>query len=486
MTKFKIKKGMIMKTKVCLAVLLIVFSFSLFSFSAVDLKFTSAIILTPASPSLGDTVTIKVTFQAAGDIVTNMKIIGGVDGAQLFERTYGTIPANGSRTDTFTWTATAGDHTAFFTLDPAKTTGDADYTNNNIQKAFNVIGGTSLTWEPGAFKMDPASPKGGDTVKFSHTFRVSQGPVENLKFLMSMDGIKRMGQDWAHLDAGETKTVWYTMDVAAISHTVVFQLDPDQTTNDVNHNDNKFEYTFTPQNVGTQVGWQTDSFTITPVSPVFGNTIIFKMDYRVANAPVDNLKIVAKVDGVKIKEMDIAHKEPMWNNSFAASWAAMQTGNHVLEYSLDPSHTTGDTDYSDNVFTYTFNIPENASGSAPNLTIKNVTVEPHMSNYNEGDKVKICFSVENTGTIASPSAQVTVSKNGNIFINYAGTGIMQVGQSFAPCFDYKIVCKQKIEIVVDPKNKVAESNENDNVFSKTTCISNDFNPFKTIHAIKKK
>jgi hypothetical protein len=468
-----------MKPRVCLAILLIVMSFSAFSYSALDLKFTSVLKLTPAAHNLGDVVTFQVTFQSSGAAVTNMKIVGGVDGVQLFERAYASISANGSRIDTFTWTATAGDHTAYFTLDPAKTTGDSDYTNNNIQKAFNVVGGTSLTWEPGAFTMNPASPKGGDTVTFSHTFRVSQGPVENLKFLMSMDGIKRMGQNWAHIDAGETRTVSYPMGVAAISHTVVFQLDPDQTTNDVNHNDNKFEYTFTPQNVGTQVGWQNDSFTITPASPAFGNTIIFKMDYKVVNAPVDNLKIVAKLDGVIIKQLDVAHKEPMCNNSFAASWVAMKTGNHVLEYSLDPSHTTGDTDYSDNVFSHTFNIPENPQGSAPNLTIKNIKVEPHMLNYVEGEKIKICFSVVNDGSIASPSAQVTVSKGGNVFINYQGTGILNPGQSFDPCFDYKIECKKKLEIIVDPKNKVAESNEGDNVFSGIPCGNNDnkFDPF---------
>jgi hypothetical protein len=458
-----------MKLKVKLVILLMLMSLSALSYAALDLKFSSAITLSPAAPNLGDTVIISVSFKSAGDAVTNMKIIGGIDGVQLYERDYASIQANGSRTDSFTWTAAGGNHTAFFTLDPNHTAGDSVYSNNHLEKPFTVTGGTSISWETGAFMMTPASPKGGDTVTFNHTFKVTLGPVDNLKLIMGYSGIPKYGHTYAHLDAGASIPVSLDIPgVAAISTTVFFQLDPDQTTNDVNFSDNRFEYTFTPQNVGTQLLWQNNTFTMTPAAPTFGNSIIFKMDYRVANAPVDNLKIVAKLDGVKIKETDVAHKEPSWNNPFAAGWTAMKTGNHTLDLILDPNQTTGDSDYSDNSYQYTFNIPANPPGSAPNLTIKKLAIKPIKLYYNSGDNVKICFSIVNTGTIASPSAQVTISRDGIVFVNYQGTGILNPGQSFSPCENYTVDCKQ-IEIKIDPANKVNESNESDNAWSHNFC-----------------
>jgi hypothetical protein len=130
-----------MRFKTFLSIGVILLCSSILALAALDLRFTTAITQAPDPASGGATVTFSVAFKTFGGAVTNMKITGGVDGVQIFERTYASILADKTKTDAFTWTATAGAHTAWFELDPDHTCGDSDYGNNRVEKALTVGGG---------------------------------------------------------------------------------------------------------------------------------------------------------------------------------------------------------------------------------------------------------------------------------------------------------------------------------------------------------
>jgi hypothetical protein len=132
------RKDINMKIKICFITFIIIISLAVFSSAALDLKFTSAITTSPVSPVIGDTVTFAVAFKAEGDTATNVKIIGSVDGIQVHERTFASIPAGATRTDSFTWTAAAGNHNVIFTLDPNHTSGDSNYNNNTVSTTLNL------------------------------------------------------------------------------------------------------------------------------------------------------------------------------------------------------------------------------------------------------------------------------------------------------------------------------------------------------------
>jgi subtilase family serine protease len=137
-----------MKSKVFIASLLLFLLMSVFSFAAVDLKFTSAVTMSPADAKAGDTMTFSVSFRPEGAAVSNLKVIGGIDGAQKYERVFASINADGTRTCSFTWTATPGSHVVFFTLDPLHTTGDSSYSNNRIEKQFAVTDVENAQFDP--------------------------------------------------------------------------------------------------------------------------------------------------------------------------------------------------------------------------------------------------------------------------------------------------------------------------------------------------
>ena len=157
-----------MRFKVFLIIGVIFILSSVIALAALDLQFTTAISQSPDPASAGGSVTFTVAFKTFGGAVTNLKIIGGDDGADIFERTYAGIAADKVRTDTFTWTATAGSHTAWFELDPDHTCGDSDYSNNRVEKALTVGGGPA--GQPDLVPVvtyNPATFAAGNTVTFS-------------------------------------------------------------------------------------------------------------------------------------------------------------------------------------------------------------------------------------------------------------------------------------------------------------------------------
>ena len=162
-----------MRFKTFLSIGIIFLFSSMFASAALDLRFTTAITQHPDPANPGDEVMFYVNFKAVGADVTNMKIIGGIDGTQLLEATFPKILAGKSEQGFIQGTATAGSHTAWFELDPDHTCGDSNYGNNRVKKHFSVTeGGPSGTPDLRLYvKSDPENlaVSDGDIVTFELT-----------------------------------------------------------------------------------------------------------------------------------------------------------------------------------------------------------------------------------------------------------------------------------------------------------------------------
>jgi subtilase family serine protease len=230
------------KTLFLAGMILVVSSF--FAYGALDLRFTTAISQSPASPSTGDSVTFTVSYRALGAAVTNLKITGGVDGTSIFSRTYASIGADAQRTDSFTWPATAGSHTVWFELDPAHTTGDSDYSNNRVEKSITIsVGGPNLTVTNCV--TEPSTYKNGDTVLFRFTIKnigTAQAPVPSYAAIMFGSTLRdeilvpAMGPGWTN-----DYTFSYTVKIPS---TVTITTDYTAVVAEGNENDNSCKKIF--------------------------------------------------------------------------------------------------------------------------------------------------------------------------------------------------------------------------------------------------
>lgn len=114
------------------------------AFAALDVQFVGSIKQSPDPAFGGSQITFTVSFKPAGGAVSNFKIIGGVDGAKIFERKYASIGSDVLKTDSFKWIALSGTHDIWFELDPDHTSGDTNYSNNKITKNITVVSGAGI------------------------------------------------------------------------------------------------------------------------------------------------------------------------------------------------------------------------------------------------------------------------------------------------------------------------------------------------------
>jgi hypothetical protein len=81
----------------------------------------------------GDHVTFTVSLQNNKNAVENIVVTGGIDGNRIYERTLARIDAAGMRKLNFTWTASPGEHTVWFEIDPKQQS-----QNNRIEIKIKV------------------------------------------------------------------------------------------------------------------------------------------------------------------------------------------------------------------------------------------------------------------------------------------------------------------------------------------------------------
>lgn len=183
-----------MKNKVSFYIVIILLCLSTAAFSALDLKFTTAISQSPDPGDEGNIITFSVTLTSVGGIANNLKLIGGVDSAQILEKTFTGIADGGTRTQNMNWTAISGTHKVWFELDPEHTCGDSDYNNNRIEKAINVNLSAivppdiSIHAEPNLTVTDcliePSTYKNGDWVTLKFTIKnIGYAPTSSLSLV---------------------------------------------------------------------------------------------------------------------------------------------------------------------------------------------------------------------------------------------------------------------------------------------------------------
>jgi len=176
-----------MRFKIIMSMGIIFLLSSVIAIAAVDLKFTTDISQAPDPAITGNTVTFTVSFKNFGGAVDNLKITGGVDGAGIFERLYAHINTDLPRTDSFTWTATAGTHTVWFELDPNHVQGDSDYSNNRIEKQITISSSQNSNM-PNIIHIKPNAgvlPK-----KMSHDFPLLSKPNLKIEVAYNSVGLK--------------------------------------------------------------------------------------------------------------------------------------------------------------------------------------------------------------------------------------------------------------------------------------------------------
>jgi hypothetical protein len=112
---------------------ILVCSFGLLSFASNDLSL-GKMTKNRISIKEGDLVTFSVSLASNKDGMDNIIVTGGIDGKRIYERKFARLDSGGMRKLNFTWTASQGEHTVWFEIDP-----DRQPQNNRAEIKIKVV-----------------------------------------------------------------------------------------------------------------------------------------------------------------------------------------------------------------------------------------------------------------------------------------------------------------------------------------------------------
>lgn len=105
----------------------------------------SPLAISPFSPKSGDIITFKAVLRATGGDARDVTVVVGMDGKNLFLKTFPHIKSLETQNVEFEWTATAGKHNVFFYMDPEHAKGNYTAEQKKKERTFIVMSGPKLT-----------------------------------------------------------------------------------------------------------------------------------------------------------------------------------------------------------------------------------------------------------------------------------------------------------------------------------------------------
>jgi subtilase family serine protease len=492
----------VMRVKLFLYIVVIFLFSNVFALAALDLNFATAIVQSPDPASAGDVVTFTVSFKTTGGAVTNLKIIGGIDGAQLFERTYASIAADKIRTDSFTWTAAAGSHTAWFELDPDHVQGDIDYSNNRIEKTI-TIGSSAPTDKPNLIVSavyNPTSVTNGANITFTATVtNIGNAPAAPSKLGFSVFGGLEGEYDIPALNPGQKSNIainWIANCNQPCNAYIDIKADSTNLIDETNESDNDWIKQSICDCSSNYKPNMTVSANYNPANPKKGDKVTFNIIVKnEGNKESSRVYLGISILGEHISSIEV---DPMAKNSqktFTYGWIAdcIQPCHAPVDLFIDNANEAEESSENDNHWIK--DISCDCTGSLPlishSITLQKKTVVnnisallPNLSNTwksyvcHEGQKkVDLKFYVTNNGKAASAASKLrvkiydtanTISFTGSFDIqplNVNQTVQMKVN-------NMQCTHNSKMVVTIDPDNSVIESNENDNQWTVTINCPN--------------
>ncbi len=203
--------------------------------------------------------------------------------------------------------------------------------------------------------------------------------------------------------------------------------------------------------------------------------------------------IALQLDGTEVTRW---HLDPPLNSNYIAyvtdyKLGTLSEGTHTFQVIADVTNTIAESDEADNTYSRSKTVT-GGSGERANLTpyqppgwsdkivISNIPgTNTDVSTFYDDDNIFIDWAMINSGSAPTDSALSVDLYIDSVIIRYNILSKLNPGQ-YGYITDYKYgklsAGSHKVKIVVDAFNKIAESNESDNIYSKTVSVLLNNNP----------
>jgi subtilase family serine protease len=359
------------------------------------------------------------------------------------------IGPGASAEHTFTWTAEAGIHTVRAVVDYKQQVNEINEDNNAKTYTFSTLGPDliidSISWSP-------LWPSVGSPVIFTVTIKNPGALVASASRVhFYIDGVSRGYKDVGRINAGETLTRTFSWFTKAGTHDVRAIIDQVNAVPEMDESNNEKTALFStllPDLIIEDITW-------VPAGPSMGDNVSFLV--IVANQGIGvagNSTVHFYVNENYLDSEQINALDPGATDNATFSWVVGFVPRSIKAVVSSVGVFT-ESDESNNEKTLLL------SPLLPDFLIEDITWSP--ANPAAGENVIFTISILNQGDGNSIKSRVDFLVD-NELISYQGLGEIDAGDSKPRAFEW--IAKggvHEVKAIVDPKNEVPESVENNNV-----------------------
>ncbi len=422
----------------------------------------------PSAPSIGDTVTFTVTVKNQGAANADYSYISYyIDNIQMISDRVNPISINATDNQTFTWTATVGEHAIKAFVDFTKRVAESDETNNEKVTTLTILGPDliieSIDWSHN-------DPPVGETVTFTLTIKNNGGSRAGTSLVhLYIDNNPEGYQDIPELAPGATATRAFSWKVAAGPHVIRTVVDDSNLVTESNEANNE-----------TLIGYPMPDLTFeavtwSPIDPSMGDKVTLTAYVKnTGSRRADAFQVYFYVDDKIVNQQEIPQLDAGTRVIKTFEWD-VAAGPHVLAVFADGADAITEGEENNNTETVTFSIP------APDLIIESITWpsgEPSAS-----DNVVFTVTIKNQGDAKAGYASVNYYLDGE-YLASGQVNSIEPDENTEEIFSTWIsqVGPHTIKVIIDEVNQVLESNEANNEKTVTFSIENITPPSEQVPA----
>ncbi len=429
-----------------------------------DLAITN-VVWSPAEITPGQEIVFTFDVSNIGGVTAGAsRLAYYVDGSIAGYNDIDSIAAGAKVTQSFTWAASAGQHSISIVADSKNQVDEIDETNNtvtvNIPPPDLIVENISYSRQNGTI---------GDTVTITASIMNTKGSraPESIAGCY-VDGISIGTKPVPALDAGESADVSFEWTAEPGTHSFTVRADINNTVMETDETNNEGTTAFTPNTPDLCVGnisWTTDNsqnsnevnITVTIKNTGGCASGAFAMDYSFDGGAATSLD-VPSIPGNGTKDMTFM--------------TVLDEGEHTLNIVLDNSGVVTEADKTNNTKSFTFNTAN------PDLVIRSISWSPLTASI--GDNITISAIVENQGIAkaVNPGISLTIDGIASGFVN-----IPEIDSNATASVDFTWkVAEGQHEIIVtaDPQQLITESDRTNSSRSRTiTFFKQDATPKTT-------
>lgn len=457
--------------------------------------------LSSPTPQAGEEVTVFAVVINNGSAEANDVRVQFMDAGGSSSRPIGgpqiiaNIPVGGSATTQINYdtTGTAGEHAIQVVVDPYNLIAESNEADNQATRTFTVTvpPAPNLAIDTANIVFSPATPQPGDQVTIHAVLR-NNGALDAkevaIQFLDVTDSnaVIPIGapQLVDLLPAGGAAVAEVTYDTANVSgdRKIRVVLDPQNTIAETDEDDNEAQATLTmAKTPRPNLVLTSQSVGFDPVSAGVGYTVTVIATVQNSGAQVANNVVVQFMDvtggASPIGEPQTIPSIPPGGSGVAQVVYDTRgmAGDRKLEITVDPFNFIAESSEYDNEARVTLSV---TPPQAPNLVMQPAGITFSPLQPTQGISVTVRAVILNDGT--GPAENVVVQ-----FLDVSGSTILPIGEkqiiaSIAPGSSAQVETiypaqgppgVRRIQVVVDPNNFIAESNEEDNEATQSLTVT---------------